>query len=99
MRKEVRMKILIGLGIVTVIMSIVSFFLMRYDKKCAIEHKRRVPEKTLFLVAGLFGAIGGTIGMYVFRHKTNHWYFKTFFPTMMIIQIAILGILAMRAMK
>ena len=93
------MKILIGLGIVTVVMSIVSFCLMRYDKRCAIEHKRRVPERTLFLVAGLFGAIGGTIGMFVFRHKTNHWYFRTFFPTMMIIQIGILGFLAVRLVK
>ena len=80
----------------TVIMSIVSFLLMRYDKQCARQHKRRVPERTLFLVAGLFGAIGGTIGMQVYRHKTNHWNFKTFFPTMMIMQIAIIGFVAFR---
>jgi len=90
------MNILVAVAIFTVIMSIVSFFLMRYDKQCARQNKRRVPERTLFLVAGLFGAIGGTLGMYVFHHKTNHWYFKTFFPAMMIVQIAIIGLIAVR---
>ena len=81
----------------TAIMSIVSFLLMRYDKQCARQHKRRVPERTLFLVTGVFGAIGGTIGMHVFHHKTNHWNFRMFFPLMMIVQIAIIGFVAIRA--
>lgn len=80
----------------TVIMSIVSFLLMRYDKQCARQRKRRVPERILFLFAGLFGAIGGTIGMHLFHHKTNHWNFRAFFPTMMIVQIAIIGFVAFR---
>ncbi len=73
------------------IMSLISFFLMRYDKTCAKTGKRRVPEKTLFLVAALFGALGGTAGMLLFRHKTKHWYFRLFFPLMMIVQAVIVG--------
>lgn len=68
-----------------------SFLLMGYDKKCAKEGARRVPEKTLFLAAGLFGALGGTLGMFLFRHKTKHWYFRVFFPLMLIIQAAVTG--------
>ena len=73
-----------------VILNAISFFLMRYDKQCAQKGARRVPERTLFLSAGLFGGLGGTAGMYVFRHKTKHWYFALFFPLMMVIQIGIL---------
>ena len=76
---------------VAVIMNLVSFFLMRHDKECAKAGKRRVPEKTLFLVTALFGGIGGTAAMFIFRHKTKHWYFMAFFPLMMVIQIAIIA--------
>ena len=74
-----------------VIMNVISFFLMRYDKQCAKAGRRRVPEKTLFLVAALFGALGGTAAMWLFRHKTKHWYFQLFFPLMLVIQMAVIG--------
>ncbi len=73
------------------ILNAVSFFLMAYDKQCARKGKRRVPEKTLFLAAGLFGALGGTAGMWLCRHKTKHWYFRVFFPVMLFIQAAALA--------
>lgn len=69
----------------------VSFFLMGYDKRCAKQQSRRVPEKTLFLSAAVFGALGGTAGMWLFRHKTKHWYFKIFFPLMALIQAGLVG--------
>ena len=83
--------VLIALVAFTLIMSVISFFLMGYDKQCAKKGKRRVPEKTLFLVAALFGAFGGTAGMWIFRHKTKHWYFSLFFPLMLVAQAAIIG--------
>ena len=73
------------------IMSLVCFFLMRYDKQCAKKGKRRVPEKTLFLTAAFFGAFGGTAAMWIFRHKTKHWYFVVFFPLMLLLQAAAVG--------
>ena len=75
------------------VLNLVSFFLMRYDKQCAKKNKRRVPEKTLFLSAILFGALGGTLGMFLFRHKTKHWYFRVFFPLFLVLQAAVLGYL------
>jgi len=71
-------------------LNILSFCLMAYDKQCARRGKWRVPEKTLFLAAGLFGGLGGVLGMVLCRHKTRHWYFRIFFPMMLIAQIALL---------
>ena len=39
------------------VMNLISFFLMAHDKRCAQQGSRRVPEKTLFLVTGLFGGL------------------------------------------
>ena len=35
-------------------------------------------------------ALGGVLGMFAFRHKTKHWYFRLFFPLMLALQIGIL---------
>ena len=71
-------------------MNLVSFCLMGYDKRCARRQKWRVPEKRLFLVTACFGGLGGVLGMKVFHHKTKHWYFRVFFPVLLILQIAAL---------
>lgn len=92
------MTVLIVMLAAAAVMRLVSFFMMRYDKQCAKQGKRRVPEKTLFLAAALFGAAGGTAAMFIFRHKTKHWYFKLFFPLMMVVQAALIGYAAARLM-
>lgn len=84
------MKLIIGAG-AFVVMNLICFLLMRYDKQCYRQRKRRVPQRTLFLSAGLFGALGGTLAMQIYHHKKNHWQFRTFFPTMMILQLVIFG--------
>ena len=61
--------------IAAAVMSVVSFLMMGWDKRCARKGHWRVSEKALFVTAILMGAVGGTIGMKVFRHKTKHWYF------------------------
>ncbi len=76
--------------VLLVIANVNAFLIMAYDKKRAREGKWRVPEKKLFLVAGLFGGFGATLGMVVMDHKTKHWYFVLFFPLMMILQAVIL---------
>ena len=85
--------ILIALAVLAAL-NIMSFSLMAWDKRCARTGRRRIPEKTLFLAAGCFGALGGVIGMFACRHKTRHWYFRVFFPIMLIAQIALLALLA-----
>ncbi|MBO4297293.1 MAG: DUF1294 domain-containing protein [Clostridia bacterium] len=82
--------VIIALAFVAV-MNAVSFALMGHDKKSAREGKRRVSEKRLFLAAACFGGLGGVLGMKVFRHKTQHWYFRVFFPALLVLQIALLA--------
>jgi len=76
--------------ILLMITNLVSFFLMWHDKRCARKGKWRVPEATLFIACACFGGIGGVLGMNLLRHKTKHWYFKLFFPLMLIVQIVLL---------
>ena len=78
---------------VLVVMNVLSFALMALDKSAAKRGKWRVPEKTLFLVTALFGGLGGVLGMQLCRHKTKHWYFRLFFPLLLIAQIAVLVML------
>ena len=73
------------------IMNVLSFTLMGHDKRFARQGKWRVPEKRLFLATACFGGLGGVLGMKVFHHKTQHWYFKVFFPVLLVLQIALLA--------
>ena len=85
--------IILGTVAIVVVMNIAAFALMGHDKKRARQGKWRVPERTLFLVTACFGGLGGVLGMKVFHHKTQHWYFKVFFPLLMVLQAGILGYL------
>ncbi len=60
------------------------------DKRKAIKGAWRIKESTLFAVALLGGALGTTCGMYWFRHKTKHWYFKVGFPVILIAEVVLL---------
>lgn len=75
-----------------IIINITGLFIMWLDKRRARRHMWRIPEKTLFFVSLIGGSAGTLCGMYMFRHKTRHWYFVIGFPVILIIQI-ILGIL------
>ena len=70
------------------LMSLVLFIMMGADKRKAKKGRRRISEKSLFICALLGGAVGGTAGMYAFRHKTKHWYFRFGFPLIAMLQIA-----------
>ena len=71
------------------IVNVIGFFLMGIDKLRAKKQVWRVPEKTLFLLALIGGSIGTNVGMYVFRHKTKHWYFVVGMPIILIAQVAL----------
>lgn len=77
--------------VVLIVMNLLAFALMGIDKAKAKSGAWRIPEKTLFLVTALFGGLGGTLGMKVFRHKTKHWYFKWGFPALLAVQIVLLA--------
>ncbi len=70
--------------------NLVSFALMGIDKRRAVRHRWRIPERTLLLFALLFGSIGALTGMYVFHHKTKHLIFKIGIPCMLLVQLFLL---------
>jgi len=67
-------------------MSLVSFLAMGLDKRRAKKGVWRTPEKRLFLFVALGGALGGLLGMYLFHHKTRHWYFVVGFWALFLLQ-------------
>jgi uncharacterized membrane protein YsdA (DUF1294 family) len=77
-----------GVLIWLLVMSAVSFAAMGLDKLYARRGERRIPEKRLFLYTALGGAVGGLLGMYLFRHKTKHWYFVVGFWALFALQAA-----------
>ena len=64
-------------------MNLTALLLMGVDKARARNHRRRIPEKMLFLPAVLGGAAGGWAGMYLFHHKTRHGYFVVGMPLLL----------------
>ena len=77
------------LMIYLVIINLIAFLTFGADKRRARRDRRRVRESTLFLLSVLGGSIGALLGMYVFRHKTRHWYFCVGIPAILILQIAL----------
>jgi uncharacterized membrane protein YsdA (DUF1294 family) len=73
------------------VMSVFLFAMMGLDKGKARRGKWRVSEKTLFVFALLGGALGGTAGMFLFRHKTKHRTFRLGFPLLAAAQLALLA--------
>ena len=79
-----------------IIINVISFACFGADKRRARKHKWRISEGMLFLLAIAGGSIGAMIGMYVFHHKTRHWYFKFGLPCILIVQIAVVWFLVSR---
>ena len=75
------------------IMNILAFCLMGIDKHRARTRQWRIPERVLFGAALLGGSVGAWAGMYLFHHKTKHWYFVVGMPAILILQICIAALI------
>ncbi len=73
-----------------ILVNLIGFLLMGIDKRKAIKHAFRIPEATLFIIAIIGGSLGSIAGMYLFRHKTRHWYFVYGMPLILLLQIALI---------
>ncbi|MBP2656851.1 MAG: hypothetical protein H6Q73_4420 [Firmicutes bacterium] len=70
---------------VYVIWNVAAIILVRLDKQRSRRRgARRIRERTFFLWAAAFGAVGVLSGMYLFRHKTLHWSFVIGIPLLVI---------------
>ncbi len=65
------MKILLYIAIYLLIINVLSFILMKVDKKKAIKKQSRISEITLYTFSLIGGTIGTLLGMQVYRHKTK----------------------------
>ncbi len=76
-----------------VIINIIAFAAMGIDKRKAKKRAWRIPEATLFILAGVGGSIGAIAGIYTFRHKTKHRSFTWGMPAILIAQIILIALL------
>ena len=81
--------LLLVLVIAEMVMSIITLLAYKIDKQKAKSGKWRTKEKTLLILPWLMGGIGGLIGIYGVRHKTNHWYFPLNNVLAIIVQFAV----------
>ena len=75
------------------ILNILGLALMGIDKWKARKGAFRIPEATLFIIALIVGSVGSILGMYLFRHKTRHWYFVFGMPAILLLQLAAVYVL------
>ena len=72
------------------ITNLITFIVFGIDKRKAVKGRWRIPEKTLLLMGLVFGSVGQLLGMKVFRHKTNKWYFWLCGMLSLAVQIVII---------
>lgn len=76
-----------------IIINLINLVLFYLDKKRARNRQWRIPESTLLLVSLLGGALGGLIGMEMFKHKTKKMKFIIGMPLILIVNIFLLNYL------
>ena len=79
---------------VVAVMSCVSFVVYGVDKRQATIDGRRVPERTLHLLAFLGGWPGALLGQRQFRHKTRKVRFLIVFWLVVVLHVVIISALA-----
>ena len=76
-----------------------GLLLMLVDKWKAKKNRWRVRESTLLMVAALGGSVGCLIGMYLFRHKTQHLKFTLGSPLILAGQCSVVVMVMALAAK
>ncbi len=82
------------LAIWLLLINVITFLVFGLDKwkarrKEKNEKVRRVPERTLLLLAALGGSVGALVAMKAFRHKTLHKAFRFGVPLILALQIMV----------
>lgn len=87
------------------LLSVVAFALYGKDKKMAKatadreDGVGRIKERTLLGIAAFGGALGAFLGRMVFRHKTRKGYFSLVILFSLLVQAAVLVLLAVLAVR
>ncbi len=83
--------VLLIVAVYFAVVSLLSTLLTVIDKRCAVTHRRRIPERTLLLVAFFGGSLTELITMKIIRHKTLHKKFMIGLPVMIVLQLLIVA--------
>lgn len=81
------------------IVSILTIILFGIDKLAAKSNGQRLSEEFLIVICILGGAIGGSIGMLLFNHKTKKENFRKTIPVLALIYLLILLVLFLKINK
>lgn len=71
--------------------SLLLFGMMGADKKKPNGGSGESQKRRCFWWQFAAGAVGGTLGMYQFHHKTKHRSFQIGFPFLAVLQLLLLG--------
>ena len=74
-------------------LNLLTFVFYGWDKFCAKQRMRRVPEKTLHMMSFLGGSIGALAGQKTFRHKTRKGSFQLWFRLTLSIHVLLILVL------
>ncbi len=75
--------------IYVIVINIIAFLAMWWDKRKASQHEWRVAEATLYILGFLGGAFGVIGGMYRFRHKTQKRSFQAIVVLGLVVSLVI----------
>jgi uncharacterized membrane protein YsdA (DUF1294 family) len=78
-----------GILIYFLVINLIGFFLVWFDKKRAIANQYRIPEKTLLAIVAFGGILGSGLAMLLFRHKTSKMSYLFKFFGIIVVQILI----------
>ena len=86
------------------IINLVTFLIFGVDKwkakrKVKREDIRRIPEKTLFVLAAVGGSAGALLGMRIWHHKTLHKSFRYGIPAILVLQVILLTLLVFYGLR
>ena len=73
-----------------IMINIIAFAVCAYDKAAAKKRRRRIRERTLFIIALIGGAAGMFVGMLIVRHKTRKRLFTLLMPLIIVFQASVL---------
>ena len=72
------------------IINVLGYTIMLYDKIMARRGGPRIPEINLLFLAAIGGSGGCLLAMYTIRHKTKHNNFKFGVPAMLVVHVALI---------
>lgn len=78
------------------VVNLIAFVAMGWDKSSAVRGVERIPERTLLALAAAGGSVGAVAAQQVFRHKTRKQPFANWLLTIVALQaVAAVCLMAM----